>query len=461
MIRKPERETYAFQREIRPMLRLALPLAVAELGWMVMGIVDMVMAGPLGAAAVGTGSIGSMVFFPIAICGSGMLLGMDTLVAQAFGANDAKDTRRTLVNGIWLATALAPVVALVLWATIPVLRAAGVNPRVMIMVGPFIDNLLWGVWPLLLYTAFRRYLQSVNVVKPVTLALVSANLINAAGNWVLMYGHWGATAKGVAGSALSTSISRGYMAAVLLAAILRHERRTGNPLFQISWHPDLARIRRLVELGLPVAGQVLFEGAVFGIVTTMAARLDEASLAAHGIAVNVIATTFMVPLGISSAAAVRVGQAYGRRDIRTAALSGWTALALSSLFMATAGLTLAIAPRWIVRLYIDDAAVVALGAVLLRIAAVFQLFDGLQITAGGALRGLGDTRTPMLAHLVGYWAVGMPVAYVLCFSRGEGAPGIWVGLCAALVLIGAVLVVCWRRAIGLRLAAFQASQPEI
>jgi MATE family multidrug resistance protein len=435
------------RREFRPMLRLAAPLAVAELGWMFMGIVDTVMAGPLGPAAVGAGSLGGMVFFPIAICGTGMLLGMDTLVSQAFGANDQQDTRRTLVNGIWLATALAPLVALVLWALIPVLRAAGVNPRVMTMLGPFLRNLLWGVWPLLLYAAFRRYLQAMNIVKPVTFALVSANLVNAAGNWALMFGHAGAPAMGVAGSALSTSFSRAYMAAVLGATILWHERRSGGWLFHIAWRPDVARIRRLVELGLPAAGQILFEGAVFAIVTTMAARLDEASLAAHGIAVNVISTTYMVPLGISSAAAVRVGQAYGRRDIRGAAVAGWTALLLSSLFMGAAGVLLALAPQWIVRLYIGDAAVVSVGGVLLRIAAVFELFDGLQVVANGAMRGLGDTRTPMLVHLIGYWAVGMPVAYWLCFPLRWGAPGIWVGLSAAIVLIGAALVVFWRRAI--------------
>jgi len=429
------------------MLRLAAPLAVAELGWMFMGIVDTIMAGPLGAAAVGTGSLGGMVFFPIAICGTGMLLGMDTLVAHAFGANDLQDARRTLVNGLWLGTALAPLVALVLWGTIPLLRAAGVNPRVMVLLGPFIRNLLWGVWPLLLYAAFRRYLQAMNIVKPVTFALVSANVVNAAGNWALMFGHAGAPAMGVAGSALSTSLSRVYMAAVLLATILWHERSTGNWLFHISWVPDLARIRRLIELGLPAAGQILFEGAVFAIVTTMAARLDEVSLAAHGIAVNVISTTYMVPLGISSAAAVRVGQACGRRDLRAAAVSGWTALLLSSLFMGAAGLALTTLPQWIVRLYMHDAAVIALGAILLRIAAVFELFDGLQVVACGAMRGLGDTRTPMLVHLAGYWAVGMPVTYGLCFSLGWGAPGIWVGLSAALVLIGAALVVFWRRAI--------------
>lgn len=259
---------------------------------------------------------------------------------------------------------------------------------------------------------------------------------------------------GLAGSGWSTSISRAYMAAVLLAAIVRHERDCGNPLFRMSWRPDVGRIRSLVRLGYSAALQILFEGALFGVVSVFAARLDEASLAAHGIAVNVIATTYMVPLGISSAAAVRVGQAVGRKDPLGAAVSGSTALLLSTLFMGGAGLALAAAPRWLVRVFIGDAAVIATGAVLLRIAAVFELFDGLQVVATGALRGLGDTRTPMLAHLAGYWAIGLPVAYLLCFPLGWGAPGIWVGLSTALILIGCALVLAWRRAI--RMAAMQA-----
>jgi len=428
------------------MLHLAAPLALAELGWMAMGVVDTIMAGPLGATAVGAGSLGGMVFYPIAISGIGMLLGMDTLVSQAFGARDARDCRRTLVNGVWLALALSPLLALALWAAIPVLRWAGVNPRVMLALAPYLVALLWGVAPLLLYAAFRRYLQAVDIVKPVTFALISANLVNAAGNWVLMYGHCGVRAMGLAGSGWSTTMARAYMAAVLLGAIVWHEAHSGNLLWHMSWRPHLARIRQLIELGLPSAGQILFEGAVFAIVTTLAARLDEASLAAHGIAVNIIATTYMVPLGICSAAAVRVGQAVGRKEPRAAAMAGWTALLLSALFMSAAGLALWLAPRWIVRLYISDPAVVAVGTVLLRIAAVFELFDGLQVTATGALRGLGDTRTPMLMHLAGYWVVGLPVAYILCFPLHWSAPGIWVGLSAALILIGSALVAVWAKA---------------
>ena len=192
----------------------------------------------------------------------------------------------------------------------------------MELLGPFVHALLWGVLPLLFYTAFRRYLQAINIVKPITFAVVSANLINFAGNWLLMYGNWGAPRMGLEGSGYSTSISRVYIALVLLIAVLRHERKTRQ---SASAHRAGGRtgrvIRRLIALGFPCAMQILAEGAVFGVVTVMAARFDEVSLAAHSIAVNVISITYMVPLGISSAAAVRVGQAVGPQIAGTASRS--------------------------------------------------------------------------------------------------------------------------------------------
>jgi MATE family multidrug resistance protein len=260
-----------------------------------------------------------------------------------------------------------------------------------------------------------------------------------------MYGNWGAPRLGLEGSGYSTSVSRVYIALVLLIAVLRHERKHGNLHLQVSWRPQWVLIRRLIALGFPSAMQILAEGAVFGVVTVMAARFDEVSLAAHSIAVNVISITYMVPLGISSAAAVRVGQAAGRRSSSGIAVSGWTALLLGATFMGCAGLALAFAPRWIARLYTPEAAVIAAGAALLRIAALFEIFDGIQVVATGALRGLGDTRTPALAHLAGYWLIGLPVADVLCFSYGWGVTGIWVGLTGALIAVGLILLVAWHR----------------
>jgi MATE family multidrug resistance protein len=432
------------RRELRPTLRLAMPLALAELGWMAMGVVDTIMAGPLGPASVGAGILANMVFYPLAISFIGFLLGMDTLVAQAFGARDFHDCRRTLIAGCWVALALTPVTVALTLGAIPVLHAAGANEKVMRECVPYMRAMLWGLPPLFIFTAFRRYLQALHIVKVVTFALVSANLLNFFGNWVLMYGHIGAPAMGLTGSGWSTSISRVYMMIVLLLAIAWEEHKTGNVLFVLSWRPAWARIRELLRLGLPATGQIAFEGAVFGVVTVLASKLDEISLAAHGIAVQVIATTFMVPLGISSAAAVRVGHAAGRKDPRGLITAGWTSLLTAGVFMSGAGVLLWIAPGWIVRRFIDDPAVVAAGGALLRVAAFFELFDGLQVVATGALRGIGVTSIPMYAHLIGYWAIGMPIAYILCFTYGWGAYGIWIGLSVAIILIGAVLAAAWR-----------------
>jgi MATE family multidrug resistance protein len=212
-----------------------------------------------------------------------------------------------------------------------------------------------------------------------------------------------------------------------------------------SWRPEAFRIRRLFGLGLPAAAQIGFEAAVFAIVTAFAGKLDEASLAAHSIALNVISVTYMVPLGISSAAAVRVGNAVGRVDPRGMAAAGWAALLASASFMGCAGVVLFTMPASIVRIYSHDPGVVRVGVLLLAIAALFELGDGSQVVATGALRGAGDTRTPMLANLLFYWGVGLPVAYLMCFRFGWGAPGLWIGLCVALLLIGATLIGAWLR----------------
>jgi MATE family multidrug resistance protein len=422
------------------MFRLAAPLAAAELAWMAMGVVDTIMAGPLGPAALGAASLGGSVYWTVAVCATGFLLGMDTLIAQSYGAGDLADCRRSLVNGIWLGSLLAPLAGGGILLSLPLLRSFGINPRVYQELVPFASALAWSVIPLFLYTALRRYLQALHIVKPITFAILTANLVNFAANWAFIYGHWGMPAMGLRGSAWATVLARGYMALVLLGvAIGRHA------FLGVHWRPDTLRVRALLWLGAPAAMQIGIEAAIFALVAALAGKLDEASLAAHAIANNVISVTYMVPLGISSAAAVRVGNAIGRLDPKDAAAAGWAALLLACSFMTAAGLALFLIPETIIRIYSSDPSVIRVGVALLAIAAFFQLGDGAQAAVTGALRGLGDTRTPMLAHLVCYWAVGLPVAWLLCFRHGWGARGLWIGLCVALVLIGAILIAAWQR----------------
>ena len=215
-------------------------------------------------------------------------------------------------------------------------------------------------------------------------------------------------------------------------------------------------MKHLLRLGLPAALQITLEMGVFATATALAGLLDAASLAGHQIALTAASVTFMVPLGVSSAGAVRVGHAVGRADRPGAAAAGWTALLIGVTFMSVAGLAFLVLPEAIVRAFSSDATVIRTGATLLVVAAFFQLFDGVQVVATGILRGLGDTRSPMLWNLVGHWMLGLPVGYGLCFVAGRGITGLWIGLCVGLISVGAVLLLIWAR----RVRGYSMGAPE-
>lgn len=425
------------------MLALAVPVVLAELGWMAMGVVDTLMVGRLSPEAIGAVGIGSVIFFTLGIFGMGLLLGLDTLVSQAFGAGRTDECHRWLVHGVYLSLMVTPPLTLLSYALIAALPRWGMHPRVLALTIPYLSIVTWSLLPLLLYAAFRRYLQAMNLVAPITVALISANIVNALVNWILIFGHLGAPAMGAAGAAWATVASRVYMAAVLLIAIVYYDARRGTNLREVPLALEPARVRRVVDLGLPAAGQVTLEVGVFAAASALAGRLDPISLASHQIVLNVVGVTFMVPLGVASAAAVRVGQAVGRRDPEAAARSGWTALTIGAGFMACSAATLLAFPAELTRLFTSDRRVIATAVTLFLVAAMFQLFDGLQGVATGVLRGLGDTRTPMVSNLAAHWVIGLPVGYVLCFWRGWGVVGLWVGLSTGLMLVGLALLLTW------------------
>jgi MATE family multidrug resistance protein len=435
--------------ELPPMMRLAGPLIAAELGWEAMHVVDTMMLGrlPDSAVAIGASSIANVLFIAVGLFGGGLLFGLDTLVAQSFGANRPDDCRRSLFAGFQLAMVISPLLMGALWLCGVWLRQSRVDPAVTAQAVPYLHAITWSMPFLLLYFAFRRYLQAINLARPVGIAIVSANLVNLAANWLLIYGNLAFPRLGISGSGWATTIARLYMAAYLFAAIVLHARRSPPGLWSTPFRVDLERCRQLLRLGLPAGIHLFLEVAVFAAATVMAGWLGALPLAAHQIALNTVSTTFMVPLGISSAAAVRVGQALGRRDPAGAAQAGWTAIALGGVFMSTSALMLLLIPHAIVRIFTPDPAIIATGAQLLVIAAFFQLFDGIQVITTGALRGAGETRIPMLAAVVCYWLLGLPLGYYLCFALGWGAAGLWVGLSASLIAMGCSLLLTWRRAI--------------
>jgi multidrug resistance protein, MATE family len=433
--------------EVRPMLQLAVPLALAELGWMAMGIEDTMMVGRQTASAVAIGavSLGSVLYYAVAIFGTGLMLGLDTLVSHSYGAGDVEDCHRSLVNGVYLSLGMAPILMGIVYLWEPILRRMALEPAVMSQAIPYLRALNWSTLPLLLYFVFRRYLQGINLVKPVMFSLVTANAVNLAGNWCFIYGHLGVRAMGTVGSGWSTCLARTYMAAVLMGYCIYYDRRHKTGLREASRLPHFPRVWRLISLGFPAAAQYGLEVGVFAVATTLIGKLGAVPLASHQIALNTASFTYMVPLGISSAAAVRVGQALGRRDAHGASRAGWTALALGAGFMTLMAIAFWTVPHAIVRVYTPAPDVIRAASRLLFVAAFFQLFDGLQTVATGALRGVGDTRTPMACHLICYWLLGLPLGYFLCFRWGWGAPGMWTGLCVALICIGSALLYFWRR----------------
>lgn len=429
------------------MLALAVPVVIAELGWMVMGMVDTLMVGGVSAAAIGAVGLGSALFMAVGIFAMGMLLGLDTLVSQAYGAGRLDECHRWFVHGIFLALVLTVPVMGILMVMSASLDKWGFDPVVGELTRSYLDVVTWSAPPLLLYFASRRYLQGMGSVRPVMTALILANLLNAVANWALIYGRLGAPALGVAGAAWATVLSRLCMAGYLLWVIVRRERRRRPGLFETSFRLERVRLSCLSSLGLPAALQLTLEVGVFAAGSVLAGQLNAVSLAAHQIAMNLAGFTFMVPLGLASAGAVRVGHAVGRRDGVGAARAGWTALLFGALAMASAAALFNGFPRPLIGAFTNDAGVLAIGVSLLAIAAVFQLFDGLQGVATGVLRGLGDTRTPMLWNLGAHWGVGLPIAYILTFPLGLGVIGLWWGLSTGLIICGVALVMVWRRRI--------------
>jgi MATE family multidrug resistance protein len=437
--------SWSLRGEGRALLRLAVPVVLSELAWMLMSVVDTIMVGHLSPEAIGAVGLGSNLYYIPALFGAGMLLGLDSLVSQAYGRGDHNDCRHWLTQGLYLVLAVSlPIMIAVRW--IPALLSRwGTNPVVAAEASDYLRLLNWATPFLLIYAAFRRYLQGMHVVKPITFALVSANLVNLGGNWVLIYGKLGFPAMGVRGSALSTVIARVYMAGFLVATAWWHERGRGFSLFAHWPRPDFLRLQKILRLGGPAAIQMIFEIGAFGAATVIAAKLSAEALAAHQVALNGASVTYMVPLGISAAAAVAVGHATGAGDPARARRAGWLAIGLAVGFMALMAVLLTLFPRPIVRIYSPSPEVLAIGVPLLALAAAFQIFDGVQTAATGALRGLGHTKGPMLLNLVGYWVLGLPLGYFLCFRGGLGIFGVWIGLTIALVFIATLILLEWKR----------------
>ena len=420
------------------MLQLAVPVVIVQVGMMAMGVVDTVMVGHISAQALAAVALGNLYFFTLAVFALGTLMVLDPVVAQAVGAGDRPAVARAVQRGVIIAALLTVPAVVLLTSAAPLFSLARQPAEVIPLAAAYAVRMAPGTFPFLLFVVFRQTLQSMGRPAPIVGAIIGANLANAVLNWMLIFGHLGFPAMGVVGSAWATTISRFLLVLGLWAASRRELDPLLSPLRPEIWR--LQPLARMLRLGLPIGTQHVLEFGAFALVSLMMGWMGTQAMAGHQVAINLASLTFMVPLGVGDAASVLVGQAVGRGDPEGTRGAARAAFACGVAFMAITGAIFLSLPEPLARLYSRDLGVIGVAAMLIPIAGVFQIFDGVQVVASGVLRGLGDTRAPMVANLLGYWVVGIPVSIYLGFVAKLGPAGLWWGLVLGLGLVGTSLL---------------------
>lgn len=425
--------------EIRALLRLGGPLIAAQLVQISMNFADTVMAGQLGSTALASVAIGGSVWMPTLILGMGLLMSVSPCVAHAFGSGDHRAVGHHVRQGLWLSQGVAAVSFVLVRNSDQVMHWMQVDPRIIPTAGEYLRAVSWGIPASCAYTVLRCYSEAVSITRPILLISLVGLATNVAANYVFMYGHLGMPALGAVGTGVATAITLWVMFGCQLACVCGIGYFRQFESFQAWEWPQARSLRELFRVGGPIGISLFMEGGLFSAVSLLMGRLGAGIMAGHQVALNVASVTFMVPLGIAMAITVRVGQAMGRGDVSAARRSGLTGAALAMAFMTCMALLMLTIPHLIVELYTRDPEVRRIGAGLLAMAAIFQIFDGLQVAGAGALRGLKDTTVPMVITSIAYWVLGFPLAYWLGISRGGGPTGLWGGLILGLVVAAVLL----------------------
>ena len=433
-------------------LALAYPLVLTNLAGALIASTDVVLLGWAGPRTLAAGALGVNLINAFQFFGTGLVTAASPMISRAIGArpNNVRDVRAIVRQTLWAAVAIAIPIWLILWRTEAILIAFGQQPDLARDAARLVHPMMFGTLPLMFYFVLRAFVAALGRPGWSFLAGAIAVLTNAIGNYALIFGHFGLPALGLFGAGLGSAVSSSVMFAILAIVTLRHRRFRRYRLFAGWWRADWPMFGQVWRLGLPIAVTVALEITVFNAAVFLMGLLDTAELAAHAVAIQIAALCFMVPLGLSQAATVRVGIAFGRRDAIGVTRAGWTAFALTMAVMASTALLLVAAPRALVGLFLDlrdptQARVVALAVQFLMVAALFQIVDGAQAVGAGMLRGLHDTAMPMLFAGVGYWVIGFGVAYLLAFRAGLGGVGVWLGLAAGLASVAVLMMARWAR----------------
>lgn len=416
--------------ELRATVTLAVPVVLVQLGFMSMGVVDTLMVGRVSARVLAAVALGNLYFFNVTILATGSLMALDPIVAQAVGAGEHEAVARALQRGVVLALGFSVFCALLIAPATGVLTTLHQPSEIVGDAAAYLRISLAGLVPYLVFVVLRQTLQATHRVAPIVWTMIVANLSNAGFNWVFVYGHLGSPVLGVAGSAIATAISRWLMLLLLLAGAWPELRPLVLPVRgdARAWAP----LRQMLRIGLPIGGQQALEAGAFGAIGLLMGVLGTTEMAAHQVAITLAAFTFMVPLGVGSATAVRVGRAIGAGDQIRARAAIRAGYACGVGFMALTAIGFLLFPRVLAAAFTGDAGVIAVAATLIPIAGVFQVFDGGQAVGAGVLRGAGDTTAPLVAMLGSYWLVGVPVSAYLGFHTSLRAAGLWWGFVVSL-----------------------------
>ncbi|WP_412033078.1 MATE family efflux transporter [Nitratireductor aquimarinus] len=438
--------------EARATLSLAWPMVLTNLAQNAMTTTDVMMMGRLGPDALAAGTLGYNLYFAPLIFGLGLLLATSPMMATALGRklHAVRDVRRTVRQGLWLAIALSLPIWLLLWQSESILLWMGQDPELARIAGSYVRTLQWAALPFFGYIILRSFISALE--RPgwalgIMFVMVAFNVL---ANWALMFGNLGFPALGVPGSGIATTISSTlmFLGLALVVSVERNFRR--YQLFGRFWRADWPRFFELIRLGLPIAGSMTFEVTIFNAAALLMGLISAPALAAHAIAIQIASISFMVPLGLSQTATVRVGRAFGAQNLDGITRAGWTAFVMCIAFMALMALLMVTIPELLIGAFLDldlpeNAEVIGLAITFLAFAGLFQIFDGAQAVAAGMLRGLHDTKVPMVYSLLGYWGLGMTSSVVLAFTLGMGGPGIWIGLVSGLAIVSVLLYVRWLR----------------
>jgi MATE family multidrug resistance protein len=431
--------------ELRATFTLAWPLVIAQLAQNALTATDVIMTGWLGPDFLAAGALATAFLMPFLLLGFGIVGAVAPLVAQARGARDIKAVRRVVRQGMWAGIAIAAVLVPLLLQIRPIFTALGQDPDATIMAEQYIQIAVWMLFPALAMIALRSLLSAFDATRMILWITLGGVVFNAALNYVLIFGHFGFPRLELRGSALATVLTNIVMFALMLAYVLRHRRFKRFHIMIRFWKPDWPRFREIFRIGTPIGLTVLAEVGLFTAAALLMGLLGTDEVAAHAVALQCASMAFMVPLGLGIAATVRVGTAYGRSDPEGVRKAGWTAFVLGTGFMTVSCILFLTMGPVIVSWFLDPRSpdntnALGLAVTFLAVAGLFQIVDGAQVVAAHSLRGLSDTKIPMLVALVGYWCIGLPIAYVLGFVLQWRGVGIWLGLAAGLGIVAVVLV---------------------